>query len=143
MVGGDATKVTGKLAGTVSKTNKSAKYVESSVKAKKVLNSFTEVSDFVAKNGRLPVNYITKGEARKLGWDSKKGNLSKVAPGKSIGGDIYKNREKLLPEAKNRVWREADINYTTGYRGNDRLLYSNDGLIYKTTDHYKTFVKLK
>ncbi|PJH93062.1 ribonuclease domain-containing protein [Bacillus sp. SN1] len=143
VVGGDATKVTGKLAGTVSKTNKSAKYVESSVKAKKVLNSFTEVSDFVAKNGRLPVNYITKGEARKLGWDSKKGNLSKVAPGKSIGGDIYKNREKLLPEAKNRVWREADINYTTGYRGNDRLLYSNDGLIYKTTDHYKTFVKLK
>ncbi|KYD01993.1 hypothetical protein B4144_2476 [Bacillus atrophaeus] len=70
-------------------------------------------------------------------------NLSKAAPGKSIGGDIYKNREKRLPEAKNTVWREADINYTTGYRGNDRLLYSNDGLIYKTTDHYKTFVKIK
>ncbi|MGG1417739.1 ribonuclease domain-containing protein [Bacillus subtilis] len=86
---------------------------------------------------------MTKGEAKKLGWESKKGNLSKVAPGKSIGGDIYKNREKRLPEAKNRVWREADINYTKGYRGNDRLLYSNDGLIYKTTDHYKTFVKLK
>ncbi|MCY8979254.1 hypothetical protein MOE38_07095 [Bacillus halotolerans] len=56
---------------------------------------------------------------------------------------MYKNREKRLPEAKNRVWREADINYTTGYRGNGRLFYSNDGLIYITTDHYKTFVKLK
>ncbi|MBL4977274.1 hypothetical protein I5F16_12610 [Bacillus halotolerans] len=52
-----------------------------------------------------------------------------------MGGDIYKNSEKRLPE--------ADINYTTGYRGNGRLLYSNDGLIYKTTDHYITFVKLK
>ncbi|MCY8484303.1 hypothetical protein MOC97_02155 [Bacillus atrophaeus] len=91
----------------------------------------------------MPENYINKGEARKLGWESKKGNLSKVAPGKSIGGDIYKNREKRLPEAKNTVWREADINYITGYRGNVRLLYSNDGLIYKTTDHYKTLVKNK
>ncbi|WP_434705862.1 ribonuclease domain-containing protein [Bacillus atrophaeus] len=55
---------------------------------------------------------------------------------------MYYNTEKR-PDAKNRVWREADINYTTDYRGNDRLLYSNDGLIYKTTDHYKTFVKIK
>ncbi|WP_390840661.1 ribonuclease domain-containing protein [Bacillus atrophaeus] len=59
----------------------------------------------------MPDNYINKGEARKLGQESKKVNLSKVTPGKSIGGDIYKNREKRLPEAKNTVWREADINY--------------------------------
>lgn len=90
----------------------------------------------------VPENYINKGEARKLGWESKKGNLSKVAPGKSIG-EIYTKTEKNLSEAKNRVWCEADINYIIGYRGNGRLFYSNDGLIYITTDHYKTFVKLK
>ncbi|MCY8473149.1 hypothetical protein MOC95_08335 [Bacillus halotolerans] len=48
----------------------------------------------------MPENYINKGEARKLGWESKKGNLSKVAPGKSIGGDIYKNREKIFLKLK-------------------------------------------
>ncbi|MBT2713168.1 hypothetical protein J7E23_09980 [Pseudomonas sp. ISL-88] len=143
IVGGDLTKLPGKLAGTVSKANKTSKYVENSVKANKVLNSFSEVADFVSKHGKLPNNYITKADAEKLGWVSKKGNLSKVAPGKSIGGDIFKNKGNPLPTAKNRVWYEADINYTTGYRGNDRLLYSNDGLIYKTTDHYKTFHKIK
>ncbi|AFI29152.1 hypothetical protein MY9_2619 [Bacillus sp. JS] len=52
----------------------------------------------MAKNGRFPDNYITKGEAKKLGSESKKGDLSKVAPGKIIGGDIYKNREKQVTE---------------------------------------------
>lgn len=78
-----------------------------------------------------------------MGWKNKKGNLAEVAPGKSIGGDIFENEGNRLPAAKNRVWHEADINYTKGYRGSDRLLYSNDGLIYKTTNHYKTFHKIK
>lgn len=78
-----------------------------------------------------------------MGWNPKQGNLADVAPGKSLGGDIFKNREGLLPRSPGRVWREADINYTSGYRGNDRLLYSNDGLIYKTTDHYTWFTRIK
>ncbi|AHZ17373.1 ribonuclease domain-containing protein [Bacillus velezensis] len=143
IVGGDLTKLPGKLAGTVSKANKTSKYVENSVKANKVLNSFSEVADYVSKHGKLPNNYITKAEAKKLGWKNKKGNLAEVAPGKSIGGDIFENEGNRLPAAKNRVWHEADINYTKGYRGSDRLLYSNDGLIYKTTNHYKTFHKIK
>jgi len=57
--------------------------------------------------------------------------------------DVFKNKEGLLPGAKGRTWREADINYTTGYRGNDRILYSSDGLMYKTTNHYKTFTLIK
>ena len=68
--------------------------------------------------------------------------MAYVAPGKSIGGDIFYNDKKLLPDTPGRVWYEADINYTFGYRGNDRLLYSNDGMFYKTTDHYETFVKI-
>ncbi|WP_158217544.1 RHS repeat-associated core domain-containing protein [Lottiidibacillus patelloidae] len=111
--------------------------------AGKVLNSFDDVANYVRKNGKLPDNYITKKEARILGWNPREGNLADVAPGKSIGGDIFKNKENLLPSSSGRVWYEADINYTSGFRGGERLLYSNDGLIYKTTDHYQTFTRIK
>lgn len=109
----------------------------------KLLNQFDDVSSYVVKNGKLPDNFITKAEAEALGWNPKLGNLDDVAPGKSIGGDIFKNKEGLLPKADGRVWYEADINFTSGYRGSDRLLYSSDGLLYKTTDHYKTFTQIK
>ncbi|MCL1043680.1 hypothetical protein L2712_18800 [Shewanella marisflavi] len=111
-------------------------------KVKSVVNSFDDVSDYIRKNGVLPDNFITKKDARALGWDPKKGNLQDIAPGKSIGGDIFHNSEGGLPSSNGRVWREADINYSSGYRGNDRLLYSSDGLMYKTTNHYKTFTQL-
>ena len=64
-------------------------------------------------NHKLPDNYITKSEAQALGWVASKGNLADVAPGKSIGGDIFSNREGKLPAKSGRTWREADINYTT------------------------------
>ncbi|MGE6503970.1 ribonuclease domain-containing protein [Bacillus wiedmannii] len=56
---------------------------------------------------------------------------------------IYRNNEVLLPSAPNRTWYEANINYISGYRGNDRIIYSSDGLLYKTSDHYKTFTEVK
>lgn len=108
------------------------------VKNKKIINDFQGVADYIHKNGRLPDNFITKEQAAKLGWATGK-DLDQVAPGKSIGGDIFTNAEKSLPDAPKRVWRECDINYNGGKRGADRILYSNDGLIYSTSDHYKTF----
>ncbi|MDT0122859.1 ribonuclease domain-containing protein [Paenibacillus sp. RRE4] len=104
---------------------------------------FQEVADYIKEHHELPPNYITKKEARKLGWEPSEGNLGQVAPGKSIGGDVFRNREGLLPNKKGRIWYEADIHYTGGKRGSDRILYSNDGLIYHTTDHYKTFQQIK
>ena len=56
--------------------------------------------------------------------------------------DIYKNREGKLPSAPGRVWHEADINYNKGYRNRERILYSNDGLIFVTYDHYQTFYEM-
>lgn len=109
----------------------------------KAVNTFDDVARYVKRNGSLPDNFITKSQAKKLGWNPKAGNLNKVAPGKSIGGDIFKNKEGLLPSKSGRVWYEADVNFSGGHRGSDRLLYSNDGLIYKTTDHYKTFTQIK
>ncbi|MFF2479578.1 ribonuclease domain-containing protein [Paenibacillus sp. NPDC058071] len=107
------------------------------------LTGFEEVAGYVKANGKLPDNFLTKKEARELGWDAKEGNLNTVAPGKSIGGDVFYNREGKLPAAKGRTWYEADIHYVSGHRGKDRLLYSNDGLIYKTEDHYKTFTQIE
>ena len=97
---------------------------------------------FIALYGTLPENYLTKKEARKLGWNPLLGNLSEVLPGTLIGGDIYKNRDKRLPYASGRVWYEADINYEGGYRNHCRLLYSNDGLVFVTYDHYLTFQEI-
>ena len=89
--------------------------------------------------GHLPSNFITKSDAQALGWDSRQGNLWDVAPGMSIGGDVFGNREGLLPKAKGRTYYECDIDYEGGYRGSKRIVYSNDGLIYYTEDHYHTF----
>ena len=90
---------------------------------------------------KLPGNFITKREAERLGWKHK-GMLNEVALGKSIGGDRYGNYEGLLPQKSGRSWKECDIDYKTGNRNAKRLVYSNDGLIYYTDDHYKSFEKL-
>ncbi|MFJ5964496.1 ribonuclease [Bacillus sp. NPDC093026] len=108
-----------------------------------VINTFDGVADYLIRYKRLPDNYITKSQAIALGWVASKGNLAEVAPGKSIGGDIFSNREGRLPSASGRTWREADINYVSGFRNADRLLYSSDWLIYKTTDHYATFTRIR
>ena len=101
-----------------------------------------DVADYLHAYGELPPNFITKNEAKELGWDSAKGNLWDVAPGMSIGGDRFGNREGLLPKADGRTWYECDVNYEGGYRGADRVLYSNDGLIYCTFDHYESFTAI-
>ena len=101
-----------------------------------------DVSLYLYTFSELPDNYITKREAVNLGWESKKGNLWDVTDEMSIGGDKFGNREKNLPEKRGRSYFECDINYEGGYRGAERLVYSNDGLIYYTEDHYETFTLL-
>ncbi len=101
-------------------------------------------ADFYLKYyGRLPEYYITKQEAKSLGWKSYKGNFDKVAPGKMMGGNIYKNKLGILPNKEGRVWYECDIDYQGGYRNNARLVYSNDGLIFKTDSHYTNFIAIE
>lgn len=104
-----------------------------------IATSFIDVAAHIRQYASLPSNYITKAQAKALGWENKLGNLATVAPGKSIGGDIFQNKEQLLPGSNGRIWYEADINYTSGFRGTDRILYSNDGLIYRTSDNYKSW----
>ena len=101
-----------------------------------------EVALYIYKFNKLPKNFITKKDAMALGWDAKNGNLWQISGGKSIGGDRFSNREKRLPEADGRRWFECDVNYKGDRRGAERILYSNDGLIYYTPDHYEHFYLL-
>jgi len=100
------------------------------------------IADYIFEHGRLPDNFITKKEAQNLGWDSSRNYVSDVAPGKSIGGDRFGNYEGLLPSKKGRTWYEADCYYTKGKRNAYRILFSNDGLVYYTDDHYESFTQM-
>ena len=100
-----------------------------------------DVALYIHTYGCLPANFITKKEAERLGWTG--GSLEPYAPGKSIGGDRFGNYEGLLPDAPGRKYTECDID-TRGKssRGAKRIVFSNDGLIYYTEDHYKSFTLL-
>ena len=97
-----------------------------------------DVALYIHLYGHLPRNFITKNEAEKLGWPG--GSLAPYAPGMCIGGSRFGNYEGLLPEAEGRTYTECDID-TLGAekRGAKRIVFSNDGLIYYTEDHYETF----
>ena len=101
-----------------------------------------EVAAYIHTYGHLPSNFVSKTKAKKAGWVANKGNLDDVLPGMSIGGSEFYNDEGLLPDAPGRTWTECDINYEGGYRGAERIVFSNDGLIFYTGDHYKTFEQL-
>lgn len=102
-----------------------------------------DVGEYLHLYGQLPGNYLTKSEARDLGWINEDGNLWEVTNEMSIGGDQFGNREGLLPKADDRRWYECDVNYTGGYRGAERVVYSNDGLVYYTEDHYESFIEIE
>lgn len=106
-------------------------------------STMEEVAVYLTLYEKLPGNFISKYDAENLGWDNRKGNLDKVAPGCSICGNRFGNYEGLLPEAKGRKYTECDINYDGGYRNGERIVFSNDGLIFYTSDHYQTFTPVK
>lgn len=110
-----------------------------SVSEEGTYTSKEEVAAYLHEYGHLPSNYLTKKEAKALGWVSSEGNLDEVAPGMSIEGDYFGNYEGTLPEADGRDYHECDIDFDGTYRNAKRIVYSDDGLIYYTEDHYETF----
>ncbi len=97
------------------------------------------VIGYVKENHRLPDYYITKSEARREGWNPSQGNLCDVLPGRAIGGDKFSNREKTLP--KGEQYYEADVNYNCGNRNADRIVFTKNGDVWLTHDHYRSFEK--
>ena len=100
------------------------------------------IADYIFEHGELPDNFITKKEAQAMGWDSYTNYVSDVAPGMSIGGDYFGNYEQKLPVVKGRKYYEADCFYRGGKRNACRIIYSTDGHVWYTGDHYNTFIEL-
>ena len=100
-----------------------------------------DVARYIHTYGHLPENFITKQQAQALGWEG--GSVEAYQAGAAIGGDRFGNREGLLPEGTGRTYTECDIN-TLGAdsRGAERLIFSNDGLYFYTSDHYASFTEL-
>ena len=101
-----------------------------------------EVAYYLFIMEQLPLNYLTLEEAEELGFSNEKDNLEEIMPGCAIGGDVFENREELLPDEEGREWFQCDVNIDEGKRGSERLVYSNDGLIYYTPDKFETFIEL-
>ncbi len=100
-----------------------------------------EVALYIHTYGKLPSNYITKTEAKKLGWTG--GSVEKYAKDKAIGGDDFGNYEGLLPKKSGRKYTECDIDtHGADSRGAKRIIFSNDGLVYYTDNHYESFTLL-
>lgn len=125
-------------AGNAAESHNPAQQDETKLDENGWYNTKDEVALYIHQYGKLPGNYITKKEAEALGWTG--GSLEPYAPGKSIGGSYFGNYEELLPKAKGRKYTECDID-TAGKdsRGAKRIVFSNDGLIYYTGDHYESF----
>ncbi|MFY1047359.1 ribonuclease domain-containing protein [Chryseobacterium sp. GP-SGM7] len=104
-----------------------------------VLTNENTVISYVKQNHQLPEYYLTKNAAKNQGWNPSQGNLCEVLPGKAIGGDYFGNREGKLP--KDEKYFEADVNYNCGNRNADRIIFTKNGEVYLTKDHYKSFEK--
>lgn len=117
--------------------NTAAANGKSEIKIDGEYNSKNDVAQYIRQYGKLPRNFITKNEARKLGWSG--GPLEPFAPGKSIGGDHFGNYENKLPEGR---YKECDIDTRGRARGAKRIIYSTDKRLYYTADHYNNFEKI-
>jgi len=104
------------------------------------VEGFIETVETLRGSGHLPARYVSKRRARELGWRPG-ADLCRLTAGDALGGDRFNDRGHALPRAAGRRWREADLDERCAVgRGTHRLLWSSDGLIYVTTDHYRTFV---
>ncbi len=97
---------------------------------------------YIKKYNKLPNYYLSESDAKAQGWIPKNANLATACKDKMIFGGIYKNFDNRLPNTEGRIWYEADINYQEGFRNRQRILWSNDGLIFVSFDHYKTFFEI-
>lgn len=97
-----------------------------------------DVALYIHLYGRLPNNFVTKNQAEDLyGWNG--GSLSKY--GMCIGGDRFYNNEGRLPSGYTYYECDIDTLYSSK-RGAKRLVFTYSGIIYYTSDHYRTFTRL-
>lgn len=127
--------------GETQKSETAAKAIQEAPQLSSIeaLTSAQTVIDFVKTHHQLPDFYITKHDARKMGWIAAQGNWCDVLPGKALGGDPFGNRENKLPTGKQ--YFEADVNVRCGRRNGDRIVYTLSGEVWLTENHYQSFRK--
>ncbi len=104
------------------------------------VDGFVETVETLRADGHLPARYVSKRRARELGWRPGT-DLCRLTTGDALGGDRFADRQHQLPSSAGRRWREADLDERCAVgRGTRRLIWSSDGLIYVTVDHYRTFL---
>ena len=140
--GGTASSASGSESGTEASSDDGYDPESETISEDAQVSDRDGVALYLHTYGHLPDNYITKKEAEEIGWRASEGNLWKVAPGYSIGGDRFGNREGLLPKKSGRTYYECDIDYSGGTRNAKRIVFSDDGLIFYTDDHYSSFTQL-
>lgn len=104
-------------------------------------NDYLSVIAYIYYFKKLPNNYLTKSQAKKLGWKGS-GNVwaNDSLKGKNIGGDTFNNYEQILPIANDNTYIELDVNCSNGSRGKYRIVYNRYTFdIYYTDDHYNSF----
>ncbi len=106
------------------------------------MDAAQELADYIFEHGELPENYIRKKDAEAQGWKTTYRYVGDIGPGITIGGDYFGNYEQKLPVVKGRKYYEADCYYEGGPRNEYRIIYSNDGHVWYTEDHYNTFIEL-
>ena len=106
------------------------------------MDAAQRLADYLFEHGELPENFVTKKEAQAMGWQNGYRYVSDIEPGLCIGGDYFGNYEQKLPMVKGRKYYEADCFYTGGPRNEYRIIYSTDGHVWYTGDHYNSFTEL-
>ena len=101
-----------------------------------------QLADYLFEHGELPENFVTKREAQDLGWKTRYRNVGDIRPGLAIGGDYFGNYEGKLPQVRGRKYYEADCFYQGKERNAYRIIWSTDGHVWYTGDHYETFEEL-
>ena len=106
------------------------------------LDEAQRLADYIFEHGELPDNFVTKKEAQAMGWQNGYRYVGDIEPGLCIGGDYFGNYEQKLPQVKGRKYYEADCFYQGGPRNEYRIIFSTDGHVWYTGDHYNTFTEL-
>lgn len=125
--------------GEIQEDSKEEENTENQLDEDGIYTEKQDVAVYLHTYGHLPSNYITLQEAKDLGYRESEDNLGEIAKDKAIGGDVYENTDGMFPKEEGRTYRQCDVNVKDGKRGEERLIYSNDGLIFYSGDLFETY----
>lgn len=96
--------------------------------------------NYLIEYGQLPNNFITKGSQET--WMVRR-QFRTLRPRQMYWRRLFWQLRKSSPVVSGRTYHECDIDTLNAKsRGAKRIIYSDDGQIYYTDNHYKSFTLL-